>query len=319
MTSSVDLQHVDEARAPWHGALLYRDDEEYLDGVVPFVREGLEADDVVVANLDAAKSTLVRAELGVDAEWVEFHDMRELGRNPARLIPALLDNVERHAARGRRIRVVGEPVWPGRRPAELEECDLHEALIDRVLATTASGPVLCPFDAAALPPASVEHARMTHRSLVESGRPSTSDDHDADAAAALFRRPLPAPPARTEELRFDRIRIAAVRRLVAAQALAAGLDVPRTDDLLLAASEAAGNSVRHGGGGGTVRAWTTADAVVVDIVDDGAIGDPLAGRLEPAHDLLGGRGLWIMNQLCDLVQVRSPRTGANVRLHMWRD
>jgi anti-sigma regulatory factor (Ser/Thr protein kinase) len=48
------------------------------------------------------------------------------------------------------------------------------------------------------------------------------------------------------------------------------------------------------------------------------IGDPLAGREEPRGEQHSGRGLWIANQLCDLVQVRSYATRSVVRLHMDR-
>jgi hypothetical protein len=46
------------------------------------------------------------------------------------------------------------------------------------------------------------------------------------------------------------------------------------------------------------------------------IDDPLAGRERPAglHD--GGRGLWMVNHLCDLVQVRSSPAGTVVRLRL---
>ena len=36
----------------------------------------------------------------------------------------------------------------------------------------------------------------------------------------------------------------------------------------------------------------------------------------PAADGEGGRGVWIANQLCDLVQVRSGEDGSVVRLHL---
>ena len=44
--------------------------------------------------------------------------------------------------------------------------------------------------------------------------------------------------------------------------------------------------------------------------------DPLADRRPPSADRPGGRGLWMANQLCDLVQVRSFPEGSVVRLHM---
>ena len=32
--------------------------------------------------------------------------------------------------------------------------------------------------------------------------------------------------------------------------------------------------------------------------------------------MLGGQGLWVVNQVCDLVELRSGRTGTTVRLQM---
>ena len=43
--------------------------------------------------------------------------------------------------------------------------------------------------------------------------------------------------------------------------------------------------------------------------------EPLVGRERPAGPA-GGYGLWLANQLCDLVQVRSFPAGSVVRLHM---
>jgi hypothetical protein len=37
--------------------------------------------------------------------------------------------------------------------------------------------------------------------------------------------------------------------------------------------------------------------------DGGHIADPLAGRHQLSEDDLSGRGLWIVNQLCDLVEL----------------
>ena len=42
--------------------------------------------------------------------------------------------------------------------------------------------------------------------------------------------------------------------------------------------------------------------------------DPLAGRRQPVADT-GGYGLWIVNQLADLVQIRNDALGSTVRAH----
>jgi anti-sigma regulatory factor (Ser/Thr protein kinase) len=43
---------------------------------------------------------------------------------------------------------------------------------------------------------------------------------------------------------------------------------------------------------------------------------PSAARSAPPTGRAGGRGLWLVNQLCDLVQVRSPAGGTTVRMTM---
>jgi hypothetical protein len=56
--------------------------------------------------------------------------------------------------------------------------------------------------------------------------------------------------------------------------------------------------------------------VICEVSDNGRIGQPLVGRQLPADDSVGGRGLWMANQLCDLVQIRTFADGSVVRLHM---
>jgi hypothetical protein len=36
----------------------------------------------------------------------------------------------------------------------------------------------------------------------------------------------------------------------------------------------------------------------------------------PDPDPESGRGLWLVNQLCDLVQIRSGPSGTTIRVHM---
>ena len=87
---------------------------------------------------------------------------------------------------------------------------------------------------------------------------------------------------------------------------------------MLAVHELATNSVRHGGGAGTVGMWTTPSAVIVEFTDAGRVTDPLTGRMMPLVDQAGGRGVFLVNQLCDLVQVRSSDRGTTIRITTWR-
>ena len=52
------------------------------------------------------------------------------------------------------------------------------------------------------------------------------------------------------------------------------------------------------------------------MADTGHLTDPLAWHRAPSDELLGGNGLWLVNQVCDLVQARTGQAGTTTRLHM---
>ena len=105
-----------------------------------------------------------------------------------------------------------------------------------------------------------------------------------------------------------------VRQFIAVQAQRFGLEPTAIGDFVLAANEIATNSVRHGGGGGTVAAWEADGWLYCEVNDRGRLNAPLAGRTLPSTDTDGGRGLWIANQICELVQIRVHQSGSRVRL-----
>jgi anti-sigma regulatory factor (Ser/Thr protein kinase) len=110
-----------------------------------------------------------------------------------------------------------------------------------------------------------------------------------------------------------------IRQAASAIAADAGVPPARIADLVVALSEAVANSVRHGGGSGRIAVWREGRRFLAQVRDAGRITDPLAGRIRPSIDQVSGRGLWLMNQLCDLVQVRLFPDGQVIRLHMAGD
>src|SRR4029450_1497984 len=128
--------------------------------------------------------------------------------------------------------------------------------------------------------------------------------------------PLPKPPEGAVLIEFSAADLASVRRLATRHALAAGLE-GRAADLALAASELATNSVLHADGEGALRLWQADHALVIEVSDRGHVDDLLVGRRRPARGQLGGRGLWLVNQVSDLVQIRSTSSGTTVRIHLW--
>jgi anti-sigma regulatory factor (Ser/Thr protein kinase) len=110
--------------------------------------------------------------------------------------------------------------------------------------------------------------------------------------------------------------LAAVRVEVERQARRARLPERKVIDLVLAVSEIAANTVKHARSSGILEISHDDHEVVCTIHDAGVITDPLAGRRRPAPDALDGHGLWLVYQVCDLVEMRSDRSGTTIRLHM---
>jgi anti-sigma regulatory factor (Ser/Thr protein kinase) len=300
-----------------HRAFIYADDGRYVDGLVPFVREGVAAGERVLVAVEPRKIDLLRDALDSDGQGVEFADMLDVGRNPAQIIPMWQDLVDRAATEGRGVRGIGEPIHGHRSDDELAECAQHEALLNIAFADGPGWSLVCPYDAKHLTPAAIAVAYHTHPDVNHPLGEFPSDRYEMPShSGCLAHLPLSAPPQKFHEFPFDIDRLRDARRFVADAAGEAGLDVERVRDLVTATSEVVTNSVRHGGGSGTLRFWLDAEAVVCEVSDEGVIDDPLAGRRRPTKAHVGGYGLWLTNSLCDLVQLRSDHRGTVVRMHM---
>ena len=112
--------------------------------------------------------------------------------------------------------------------------------------------------------------------------------------------------------------LGAVRRFAMNNATDSGLNDMQIADLVLVVNELATNSLRHGGGRGVLRMWSEPESVICEVRDDGHVDQPLVGRVRPTTQRENGRGLWLANQLCDLVQLRTSPQGTVVRMHMRR-
>jgi len=130
---------------------------------------------------------------------------------------------------------------------------------------------------------------------------------------------LSRPPPAAETLVY-RAEIASVREFIAARARRAGLRPDRVRDLVLAVSELAANTLAHTGGPGTLLVWATDEDIICQVHDSGQLPDERPGRSRPAPDELGGgRGLWVVRQLCDRVDIWTGKNGTTIRTYMRRD
>lgn len=296
-----------------HEAFLYESREEYLAGTASFIRDGLSAGEPVLVAVGAANAAGLRERLP-ETSGVRWVDVTRIGRNPAR-ITSLWQEFAARCGEGA-FRGVGEPIWPLRSPAELVESQRHEELLNLAFAGEPAFRLLCPYDVQALDPAVIGEARRSHPVLVEgsTARPST-DYRGTEAASTPFDAPLSEPTATPSQDRVDGLSELALLGLVRARCGDAGLDTARAQDLAVAVV-AADESVRDGQGVRELRVWREEDAALVcELRGSLVVHDPLAGR-HPPRARPEVRGLWLANQLCDLVELRSFPTGTVARLHM---
>jgi len=295
-----------------HEADFYRGTADLLSRTVPFLREAAALGEPTLVMLQPPRAAALRAALGADADAIVFLD-KSPRANPCTLIPTLRAFV---AEQGRPwVRGIDEPLRPGARQAEITEAQLHERLLAEALSGTGGGLLLrCLYDTEVCGPRELVDAKSTHMATCGALPPEAAQ---AAAAPDEFAAALPPPPPRAHREPFAGARsVAWARRQVLVRARLAQLDPIRCSDLVLAVSELVTNSVTHGGGSGVLSIWQEEGYIVCDVHDRGPLGDPLTGRRTPSLTWCYGRGLWLVNSLCDLVQLRSSRAGTTARLHV---
>ncbi|MEW2284545.1 anti-sigma factor RsbA family regulatory protein [Streptomyces sp. NPDC047841] len=305
-----------------HPAFFYADAGEYVAGTVPFVRAALTAGEPVAVAVPGENLRLIKDELGADGAAVRFLDMREAGRNPGRIIPGVLRAFADAQQPGRRVHIIGEPVWADRSPAEYPACAQHEALINAAFQGR-EVTILCPYDTARLDERALADAHATHPVVIPegSGTEKTSAAYDPDGVVSRYNEPLPpAPGAGPGVLRlsFDEASLSAVRHLATDHGARLGLTGLGLENVALITAELTTNSVVHGGGTGVLTVWPEDGYVLCEVRDRGRLADPLAGRRPATRDQRGGRGLLLVNLVADLVRTHTGPEGTAIRAYLPR-
>jgi MEDS: MEthanogen/methylotroph, DcmR Sensory domain len=300
-----------------HEAFLWHDRTDFTDGLVPFIVEGLSAGEPVMVATVPEHTEWLREELGQDADRVSFVDMAELGRNPAKILPAWQKFLDTEAVDGRPARGVGEPIWAGRGTDELIECQLHEALLNVAVDPMTPFWLVCPYDAERLDPVVIDEAYRSHPVVIEADAYKGSTQYAGRAhLEQMLGSELPPLAGEPTTIPFNAKNIDRLPRFLKLEGHVAGLALHQASGLASATHGLATGSLQRGATGGIIRMWRQPREVIYEVIDDTYVDDPLAGRRAPVVD--SADALWTANQLCDLVQLRSTPAGTIVRLHAYR-
>ena len=295
---------------------MYRDLEELLGALAPFVRAGVERHEPVFAALGPAELAALRAEVGAHDD-VHWRDTNVWQPQPATRLRAFHTFLTDQLAAGRsHVRLVGEPLWPAGAEEFTREWARYESVLNTVLAPFPAT-LVCTYDASRLDREIVEGAHRTHPILGLDGgsRPSVAFE-DPTTLVARWNVPLGPPPARAERMPSPVDPVHA-RAFVGERAARAGFTAGRRFDLQLAATELLANALAHGGGNRALRVWVADGYLHCQVDDEGpGVADALAGYRPPGPAASAGRGLWLARQVVDLLQIDSTAAGTAVRVRL---
>jgi anti-sigma regulatory factor (Ser/Thr protein kinase) len=301
-----------------HQALIYASKEEFLAGIIPYLQQGLEADETVLVVTKPANARAVKDALGEEASAIVWGESSGWYQRLGPMFEEFRGYLAGQAGRDRPTRVVAEGAATGRTSAWLAEYLRYEAITNIAYAPYRI-PILCLWDSRDFPAPVIDAVRRTHTELIEQGRPVRNDrfqepaayirHHDQTASLVspktVDHNLLLASPADLSPLRT------AVRK--AAKAI--GFSDQRIADMQVAITEAATNAITHGKRPAYARGWRDNNLLVWQIEDHGTgIQQPLSGYSNPIDPTQGGVGLWVARQLSDLLQVQTAKSGTTVRL-----
>ncbi|MCD0451395.1 sensor histidine kinase [Actinocorallia sp. API 0066] len=297
-----------------HQALLYGKDEEYLATAVPYLREGLAADAMIIAAIPNRCYTAVRDVMGDVMDM--YAPAEDFYRHPVRTIAQYLDIVRGAQAEGRPVRALAEVQWGGA-SWQTREWGRYESLVNTVFENRGVS-VICSYDRRVVGDEVVDHARRTHPELLEGGMfPAYNNafEHTELYNARCDKTPLPPVPAEAVRMSVGSLDLAGLRAFVKDHATRRGMSAAVIARFVTAVNEVATNAVRHGTPPVEVALWAGADDVLCEVADIGLWHpDELAGYLPPENANSPSFGLWSARMLVDLIEIRAGYHGTRVRL-----
>jgi anti-sigma regulatory factor (Ser/Thr protein kinase) len=299
----------------YHETAFYGSDDELVDIVRPFVRDGVAAREPTIVTFGDRNAAIVRRALG-DTTGVMFLPGADQYSRPATTIRSYRAMFASLVASGAtQIRVVGDVPHPGTGHS-WHGWARYEAAVNHAYDEF---PVwgMCPYDLRCTPAEVLEDVRRTHPHVAAAaGGHRVNDDFVSPESFLGALEPSPSQvEQRAPDIFLGDPSPAAARRAAASMAAAARLLPQDAADLELSLSELVTNAQTHGAPPCTVLLWCD-DRRVVARVDDSGTGPrhPLAGLMPVGGP--GGLGLWIVHQACRDVRMRRHAAGFSVLIEV---
>ncbi|MFK3979079.1 anti-sigma factor RsbA family regulatory protein [Micromonospora sp. NPDC050397] len=297
-----------------HEAVYYDSDEELLAVVVPFLLGGVAAGEPTLVALGERNAALVRRHLP-DRTAVTYLAGDGVYARPAAAIRSYRRLLADHVRAGAgQIRIIGE-VPPAALGATWDWWARYESAINHAYDDFPLWS-MCAYDRRVTPAPVLRDVARTHpRVATPDGNHPTSAEYVDPATFLGEFRPVPADPVQrgTPVVELTDPTPAQARHAVR-YADRGVLPREEVDDLSVAVSETVTNALRYGRPPVRVRFWAGVDRIVVTVSDGGSgPQDPYAGLLPTAEAARGGRGLWLVHQLCNHV-VFERGEGFTIRL-----
>jgi transcriptional regulator with XRE-family HTH domain len=156
-----------------HRLLTYGSDEEYLAAAIPFLAEGMERSESLLAVTTEEQIELLREALADRADNIEFADSAEWYRSPRTAMDGYRTFVtEKLEAGAAWIRIVAEIAPESRSDSTILAWTRYESLVNLAFASSPTT-FICTYDDRSWPVDVIAQARRTH--------PEVADGSDATA------------------------------------------------------------------------------------------------------------------------------------------
>jgi hypothetical protein len=166
-----------------HEILIFTDDDEFVDSTGPYLSEGMDRSEALLAVTTARNIDILRQHLGQGAAPVRFVDSEHWYSSPVSALNAYRRFLDESLSRGAPwIRIVGEPVWGRRSEEEVRAWHHYESLLNLAFAPMPAT-VLCLYDKRSVDPAIVTAARSNHPKILE-GRKTVDNPEYRDLSKA---------------------------------------------------------------------------------------------------------------------------------------